>query len=256
MNNNLTKKLAGKVAVVTGASKGIGASIAKHLAAEGASVVVNYASSKAGADKVVSEITAQGGKALAVQGDVAKRSDIERLFAETRRAFGRLDVLVNNAGVYEFLPLEQITEEHFHKQFDLNVLGLILTTQEAVKQFGSTGGSIINISSGAGLGPSLTGIQAYCSAKHAVVGLTRQLAHELGPFGITVNSVAPGFVRSNAASERQWAGYGEEGQKALVERIAMKRLGSAQDIVNAVVFFASELAGFVNGQVLAVDGGK
>src|SRR5436309_2360018 len=132
-----SKKLADKVAMVTGASKGIGAAIAKHLAAEGASVVVNYASSKAGADKVVAEITSAGGKAVAVQGDVARKADIERLFAETRKAFGALDILVNNAGVYEFLPLEQITEDHFHKQFNLNVLGLILMTQEAVKQFGA-----------------------------------------------------------------------------------------------------------------------
>src|SRR5438093_12018378 len=143
-NNN---KLSGKVAIVTGASKGIGASIARHLAAEGASVVVNYASSKAGADQVVAEITGNGGKAIAVQADMAKKADIARLFAETRKAFGSLDILVNNAGVYEFLPLEQITEDHFHRQFNLNVLGLILMTQEAVKQFGPAGGSIINISS-------------------------------------------------------------------------------------------------------------
>src|SRR5438128_1275790 len=135
-----TKKLAGKVAVVTGASKGIGASIAKHLAAEGASVVVNYATSKAGADKVVAEITGNGGKAVAVQADVAKKADIERLFAETKKTFGALDILVNNAGIYEFLPLEKITEDHFHKQFNVNVLGQILTTQEAVKHLGSTGG--------------------------------------------------------------------------------------------------------------------
>src|SRR6184192_655985 len=142
-----SNKLARKVAVVTGASKGIGAAIAKNLAAEGAAVVVNYASSKTGADKVVSEITSAGGKAVAVQGDVARKADIERLFAETKKAFGRLDILVNNAGVYEFLPLEKVTEEHFHRQFNLNVLGLILATQEAVKQFGPAGGSIINISS-------------------------------------------------------------------------------------------------------------
>src|ERR1700691_5208 len=147
MSNNTSNKLAGKVAVVTGASKGIGASIAKYLAAEGAAVVVNYASSKTGADKVVNEITAQGGKAIALQADVAKRADIERLFAETKKAFGQLDILVNSAGVYEFLPLEQITEEHFHRHFNLNVLGLLLATQEAAKQFGPDGGSIINISS-------------------------------------------------------------------------------------------------------------
>jgi len=249
-------KLTDKVAIVTGASKGIGASIATHLADEGAAVVVNYASSKDGADRVVAEITREGGSAIAVQANVARQADIERLFSEAQKAFGPLDILVNNAGIYEFSPLEDVTEEHFHRQFDLNVLGLLLASKEALKHFGPAGGSIVNISSGAGLGPSLTGIQAYCAAKHAVVGLTRQLAHELGPFGITVNSVAPGFMRSNEASERQWAGYGEAGQTALVERIAMRRLGTAQDIANAVLFFASDLAGFVNGQILAVDGGK
>src|SRR5881409_587022 len=152
-----TNKLSRNVAVVTGASKGIGASIAKHLAAEGASVVVNYASSKAGADKVVAEITGNGGKAVAVQADVAKKADIERLFAETKKTFGALDILVNNAGVYEFLPLEKVTEEHFHRQFNLNVLGLILTTQEAVKQFGPAGGSIVNISSVASSGAPASG---------------------------------------------------------------------------------------------------
>ena len=153
--------------------------------------------------------------------------------------------------------IEEVQDADWDRIFAINIgaaFALSRAVAPGMKRVGS--GRIVNISSGAGLGPSLTGIQAYCSAKHAVVGLTRQLAHELGPFGITVNSVAPGFVRSNAASERQWAGYGEEGQEALVERIAMKRLGSAQDIANAVVFFASELAGFVNGQVLAVDGGK
>src|SRR5207245_3416410 len=143
---SMSKKLAGQVALVTGASKGIGASIAKHLAVEGAAVVVNYASSKEGAERVVAEIASDGGKAIAVQANVAKQAEIERLFAETKKAFGRLDILVNNAGVYEFLPLESVTEEHFHRQFNLNVLGLILATQAAVKQFDSAGGSIINIS--------------------------------------------------------------------------------------------------------------
>ena len=173
---------------------------------------------------------------------------------------GAVDVLVNNAGgvaEQEMRPIEEVPDAEWDCIFAVNI-GAAFTLSGAVaagmKQAGS--GRIINISSGAGLAPSLTGIQAYCSAKHAVVGLTRQLAHELGPLGITVNSVAPGFVRSNAASERQWGGYGEEGQRALLERIAMKRLGTAQDIANSVVFFASELPGFVNGQILAVDGGK
>jgi 3-oxoacyl-[acyl-carrier protein] reductase len=173
---------------------------------------------------------------------------------------GAVDVLVNNAGGVagqEAHPIEEVGDADWDRIFAINIgaaFALSGAVAPGMKRAGS--GRIVNISSGAGLGPSLTGIQAHCSAKHAVVGLTRQLAHELGPFGITVNSVAPGFVRSNPASEKQWAGYGEEGQKALVERIAMKRLGTPQDIANSVVFFASELAGFVNGQVLAVDRGK
>lgn len=165
-------KLSGKVAVVTGASKGIGASIARHLANEGAAVVVNYASSKAGADKVVEEITGKGGKAIAVQADVAKKADIERLFAETTRAFGAPDILVNNAGVYEFVALEGITEEHFHRMFDLNALGLILTTQEAVKQFNSNGGSVINISSVASTATPAGGA-VYSATKAAVDAVTK-----------------------------------------------------------------------------------
>src|SRR5258708_1697227 len=163
MSNN-TQKLAGKVALVTGASKGIGASIAKHLAAEGAAVVVNYASSKTGADKVVAEITGAGGQAVAVQGDVSRKADVERLLAETKKSFGRLDVLVNNAGIYEFSPLEQVSEDHFHKHFNLNVLGPILTTQEALKHFSPAGGSVINISSIAGVNP-LPGAAVYSATK-------------------------------------------------------------------------------------------
>src|SRR5882724_5055518 len=193
MSNN-TKKLAGKVAVVTGASKGIGASIAKHLAAEGASVVVNYASSKAGADKVVSEITASGGKAVAVQADVAKKADIERLFAETKKAYGKLDVLVNNAGIYEFLPLEQVTEDHFYKQFNLNVLGLLLTTQEAIKQFPATS-SIINIGSVVGTSPAPNG-SVYSATKAAVNAVTQSLARELGSRKIRVNTISPGMIET------------------------------------------------------------
>ncbi len=192
MNPN-TKKLDGKVAVVTGASKGIGAGIAKHLAAAGGAVVVNYSSSKEGADKVVDEITKRGGKAIAVQADVAKKKDIERLFAETKKAFGRLDILVNNAGVYEFSPLENVTEEHFHKHFDVNVLGLLLASQAALKYFGPEGGSIINISSGAStLTPPNTSV--YSATKAAVDAITRTLAKELGPRNIRVNAINPGMV--------------------------------------------------------------
>jgi len=188
-------KLSGKVAVVTGASKGIGASIAKHLAAEGAAVVVNYASSKAGADKVVAEITGKGGKAVAIQADVAKKAEIDRLFAESRKAFGALDILVNNAGIYEFSPLEGVTEEHFHRQFNLNVLGLILTTQEAVKQFGPAGGSIVNISSVASSAAPPTG-SVYSATKAAVDAVTKSLAKELGPRKIRVNAINPGMVET------------------------------------------------------------
>src|SRR5258705_2329754 len=178
-----TKKLSGKVAVVTGASKGIGASIAKRLGAEGAAVVVNYASSKAGADKVVAEITGNGGKAIAVQADVAKKSDIKLLFDRTKKEFGRLDILVNNAGIYEFSPLEGITEEHFHKQFDLNVLGLILTSQAGAKLFDSNGGSIINLSSVVST-LAFPNASVYSGTKGAVHAITRALAPELGPLTI------------------------------------------------------------------------
>jgi 3-oxoacyl-[acyl-carrier protein] reductase len=193
--------------------------------------------------------------------DLADRAAAAAWIARIEQMMGgAVDVLVNNAGGVagqEMRPIEEVPDADWDRIFSVNIGAAFALSRAAatgMKRAGS--GRIINISSGAGLGPSLTGIQAYCSAKHAVVGLTRQLAHELGPFGITVNSVAPGFVRSNPASERQWAGYGEEGQKALLDRIAMRRLGSDRDIANSVVFFASDLAGFVNGQVLAVDGGK
>ena len=192
-----SQKLAGKVAVVTGASKGIGAAIAMQwLAEDGAAVVVNYASSKAGADRVVAEITSKGGKAVAVQANVAKPADIERLFAETKKAFGRLDILVNNAGIYEFAPLEDVTPEHFHKQFDLNVLGLLLATQEAVKHFGAAGGSVVNISSVVGDARLRRTRRSTARTKAAVDAITRSLAQELGPRKIRVNSVNPGMVET------------------------------------------------------------
>ena len=188
-------KLEGKVAVVTGASKGIGASIAKHMAAEGAAVVVNYASSNEGADRVVADIEKNGGRAIAVQADVAKKADIERLFSEAKKAFGKIDILVNNAGIYEFSPIEGVTEEHFHKQFNINVLGLILASQEAVKHFGSSGGSIINISSGAStMAPANTSV--YSATKAAVDAVTKSLASELGSRNIRVNSINPGMVET------------------------------------------------------------
>ena len=247
-----TKKLAGKVAVVTGASKGIGASIAKHLAAEGASVVVNYATSKAGADKVVAEITGNGGKAVAVQADVAKKADIERLFAETKRAFGALDILVNNAGVYEFLPLEKVTEEHFHRQFNLNVLGLILTTQAAVNQFNPSGGSIINISSIASTSAPPTG-SVYSATKAAVDAVTKSLAKELGPRKIRVNAINPGMVETEGTHS---AGIAESDFRKQVEaQTPLGRIGQPQDIAPAAVFLASSDSAWITGETFVVAGG-
>ena len=244
----------GKIVVVSGAGHGFGRCIAETFAALGARVF--------GCDLSAAELaeTAKRGVHTAVL-DLTDRAAAAAWITEVGQTVGgSVDVLVNNAGGVagqEMRPIEVVPDADWDRIFAVNI-GAAFVLSRAVapgmKRAGS--GRIVNISSGAGLAASLTGIQAYCAAKHAVVGLTRQLAHELGPFGITVNSVAPGFVRSNAASERQWTGYGEAGQRALVERIAMRRLGTAQDIANSVVFFASDLAGFVNGQVLAVDGGK
>jgi 3-oxoacyl-[acyl-carrier protein] reductase len=245
-------KLAGKVAVVTGASKGIGASIAKHLAAEGASVVVNYASSKTGADKVVAEIISAGGKAVAVQGDVSKKADIDRLFAETKKAYGQVDVLVNNAGIYEFAPLEVITEDHFHKQFNLNVLGLILTTQEAVKYFPATGGSVINLSSVVGVNP-LPNASVYSATKAAVDAVTKSLAKELGPKKIRVNSINPGMIETEGVHA---AGFLEtEFPKQVVAQTPLGRIGQPQDIGKVAAFFASDDSGWVTGETLLISGG-
>ena len=245
-------KLTGKVAVVTGASKGIGASIAEHLAAEGASVVVNYASSKAGADKVVANITAKGGKAIAVKGDVSKPGDIVTLFAETKKAYGKLDILVNNAGIYEFAPLETVTPEHFHKQFDLNVLGLLLTTQEAVKLIGAEGGSVINISSVAGPMPLPTA-SVYSATKASVDAITVALAGELGPKKIRVNSLNPGIVETEGLHS---AGIAESDFRKHVEATApLGRIGQPQDIATVAVFLASEDAGWITGQTLVAAGG-
>lgn len=246
------KKLTGKVAVVTGASKGIGAAIAKHLAAEGAAVVVNYASSKAGADKIVSEIITSGGKAVAVQGDVAMKADIDRLFAETKKAFGRLDILVNNAGIYEFAPLEQITEEHFHKQFNLNVLGLLLTTQEALKHFNSTGGSVVNVSSLVStLAPPNASV--YSATKGAVDVITGSLAKELGVRKIRVNAVRPGLVETEGTVTSGFTSG--EFHDQYVANAPLGRIGRPQDIATAVTFLASDDASWVTGETLLVSGG-
>ena len=219
----------GRAAVVTGASKGIGAEIAKHLADEGASVVVNYATSKAAAEKVVSEIASRGGKAVAVQADVAKPEDIRRLFAESKKAFGRLDVLVNNAGIYDFAPLDAITLEHYHKQFDLNVLGLILTTQEALKHFGADGGSVINISSVVGklAVPTST---VYAATKAAVDSITRTLSAELGPKKVRVNSVNPGMVETEECVGQDAE---NEFRKMIEAHTPLGRIGQVDDIAPA-----------------------
>jgi 3-oxoacyl-[acyl-carrier protein] reductase len=245
-------KLKGKVAVVTGASKGIGASIAEHFGAEGAAVVVNYSSSKAGADAVVKKITDKGGKAIAVQGDVSKPEDITRLFAETKKAYGKLDVLVNNAGIYDFKPLGEITAEHFHKQFNLNVLGLLLTTQEAVKLL-PEGGSIINISSIVGQMPVATG-SVYSATKAAVDSLAVSLSQELGPKKIRVNSLNPGMVETEGLHA---VGFAESDFRKQTEATTpLGRIAQPEDIATAAVFFASDDAGWVTGQTLTLAGGK
>jgi 3-oxoacyl-[acyl-carrier protein] reductase len=246
-------KLSGKVAVVTGASKGIGASIALHLAAEGARVVVNYASSKEGADRVVAEIAGKGGKAIAVQANVAKEADIVRLFAETKKAFERLDILVNNAGVYEFGPLENVTAEQYHRMFDVNVLGLILATREAVKLIGPSGGSIINIGSVAGTSPPAT-TTVYSATKGAVDTVTKALSKELGPRKIRVNSINPGMVETEGFHA---AGVADsEWQKQTEAQTPLGRIGQPQDIAPAAVFLASDDSAWITGELLYISGGK
>jgi 3-oxoacyl-[acyl-carrier protein] reductase len=248
----MARKLTGKVAVVTGASKGIGASIAKHLAAEGAAVVVNYASSKEGADRVVAEIVRNGGKAIAVQADVANKTDIGRLFLETKKAFGALDILVNNAGIYEFSALDGVTDKHFHKQFDLNVLGLLLTSQEAAKHFGPEGGSIVNISSLAStLTPPTSSV--YSGTKAAVDAVTKALAKELGPRNIRVNAINPGMVETEGVHA---GGFIESDfRKQMEAQTPLGRIGQPQDIAPAAVFFASSDAAWITGETLVIAGG-
>jgi 3-oxoacyl-[acyl-carrier protein] reductase len=253
MTTHAGNKLAGKVAVVTGASKGIGASIAEHLAAEGASVVVNYANSKAGAQAVVDRITGNGGKAVAIQADVSKQQDISRLFAETKAAYGKLDVLVNNAGVYEFAPLESVTAEQFHHLFDLNVLGLLLVTKEAVKLIGPEGGSIINVSSVVGQIPIATA-SVYSATKAAVDAISASLSIELGPKRIRVNSLNPGMVETEGLHSAGIAG--SEFRKSVESQTPLGRIGRPEDIARAAVFFASEDSGWVTGQTLILSGGQ
>jgi 3-oxoacyl-[acyl-carrier protein] reductase len=245
-------KLTGKVAVVTGASKGIGAGIAKALAAEGAAVVVNYASSQEGADDVVAEITGKGGKAIAVQGDVSQLADVQRIFAETRKAFGQLDVLVNNAGVYQFAALDEITVEQFHRQFNTNVLGLILATQEAARNFGAEGGSVINIGSTASqVTPPTSAV--YTATKGAVDAVTHVLAKELGPRKIRVNSINPGMVETEGVHA---AGFiGSDFQKNFEAQAPLGRIGQPEDIAPIAVFLASGDSGWLTGETLLASGG-
>ncbi|HEV7999034.1 MAG TPA: glucose 1-dehydrogenase [Planctomycetaceae bacterium] len=248
----MSQKLAGRVAVVTGASKGIGAAIARQLAAEGASVVVNYSSSKAGADRVVSDIVKAGGKAVAVQADLSKEPDIRRLFAETKKAYDKVDILINNAGVYEFLPLENVTADAFHKMFNLNVLGLILASQEAVKHFGSAGGNIVNISSvAATLAPATASV--YSATKAAVNAVTRSLAQELGPRKIRVNSINPGMIETEGLHA---AGITDSDFRKQTEaQTPLGRIGQPEDIAPMAAFLASSDSAWITGESFYITGG-
>jgi 3-oxoacyl-[acyl-carrier protein] reductase len=244
--------LKGKTAVVTGASKGIGASIAIHLAAAGAAVVVNYASSKEGAEKVVAEIKAKGGKAIAVQGDVSKAADVKKLFAETKKAFGEADVLVNNAGVFRFFPLEEATAEEFHRQFDINVLGTLLATQEAAKHFSAKGGSVINISSVVSSNAE-PGSAVYSATKAAVDSITRVLAKELGPRKIRVNAINPGLTETEGT--HAMGVIGSDFEKQVAAGTPLGRIGRPEDIARLAVFLASDAAGWMTGETIRASGG-
>lgn len=248
----MSKKLQGKVAVVTGASKGIGAAIARHLAAEGAAVVVNYSSSKQGADRVVEEIKSKGGQAVAVQANLAKPAEVERLFVEAKKSFDKLDILVNNAGIYDFAPLENVTPEHFHKQFDLNVLGLLLASQQAAKHFGPAGGAIVNISSVVAHSP-VASASVYSATKAAVDALTKALAKELGPRKIRVNAINPGMVETEGLHTTGIAG--SDFRKATEGQTPLGRIGQPDDIAPAAVFFASQDSSWITGETLTISGG-
>ena len=244
--------LKGKVAVVTGASQGIGAGIAKTLAAAGAAVVVNYSSDKQGADKTVAAIEAGGGKAVAVQGNVSKAADVDRLFTETQKAYGQVDILVNNAGVKQFMPLEAITEDEFHRQFNTNVLGTILATQEAVKHFGPSGGSIVNLTSVASVSAMPTSA-VYSASKSAVDTLTRIFAMELAPKKIRVNAVAPGATATEGAAAMEMP---DAMRDAMIASIPMGRIGQPDDIAKTVLFLASDESSWITGERLTASGGQ
>jgi 3-oxoacyl-[acyl-carrier protein] reductase len=246
-------KLKNKVAVVTGASKGIGASIAKYFAKEGAKVVVNYASSKEGADSVVKEITNKGGIAIAVQADVSNEADVTRLFNETKKAFGTLDILVNNAVFQQFLPVEQASVAAFHQHFNVNVLGPVLTIQAALKLFVDTGGTIINISSGASKSP-MAGVSLYSATKAALDALTISLSKELGAKNVRINSILPGATETEGATS---AGVtaGSEYEKMYIANTPLGRRGQPEDIAKAAVFLASDDAAWITGEQISVSGG-
>jgi 3-oxoacyl-[acyl-carrier protein] reductase len=246
------KELTGKVAVVTGASKGIGAQIAKQLATEGASVVVNYASSKGGADEVVAAILKDGGKAIAVQADVAKSADVKRLFSATKDAFARLDILVNNAGVFTFAALEQVTEEDFHRQFDTNVLGAILAIREALAYFGAEGGSVINLSSISSTNPVPNSL-IYSASKSAVDAITKALANELAGRKIRVNVIAPGMTATEGLAAM---GVDDGAAKSIGAGLPMGRIGKPGDIAEVAAFLASDRSAWVTGERITVSGGQ
>lgn len=248
----MSSKLQNKIAIVTGASKGIGASIAKHLAAAGASVVVNYSTSKEGADRVVSEIVKKGGKAIAVQADVSHLEDIKKLIAETIKAYKKIDILINNAGIYEFASLEEITEEHFHKMFNLNVLGLLLVTREASKHFPTTGGSIVNISSVASI-LGMPGTSVYGATKASVDLITKTLSKELGARQIRVNSINPGMVETEGIHS---AGFDKgDFRDGIVAKTALGRVGQPEDIAPLAVFLASDESSWITGETYFISGG-
>lgn len=246
-------RLKNKVAVITGASKGIGASIAKHFAHEGAKVVVNYASSKEGADRVVKEITENGGIAISVQADVSNEADVTRLFEETKKAFGTLNILVNNAVFQQFLPIEQASTEAFHQHFNVNVLGPVLAIQASLKLFGENGGTIINISSGASKSP-MAGVSLYSATKAALDAITISLSKELGAKNVRINSILPGATETEGATS---AGVtpGSDYEKMFVANTPLGRRGQPEDIAKAAVFLASDDAAWITGEQISVSGG-
>ena len=248
----MTRRLEGKVALVTGASKGIGAEIAVRLAAEGAAVAVNYSSGKEGAERVVAAITSKGGKAVAVHGNLTEASHVKKVVADTVKTFGAIDILVNNAGIYDFAPLDGITAEHFHRHFDLNVLGLLLVSQEAARHFNAAGGSIVNISSGAStMAPPNSAV--YTATKAAVDAISSVLSKELAPRKIRVNTVNPGMIATEGVVS---AGLHEGDMRKWIESVTpLARIGKVEEIAAAVAFFASDDASYVTGETLHVTGG-